>query len=379
MKSLAVDASRVRSGGAIRHIIGLTSNINYSQFDRVFIWAPIGVLSKIPDHPKVIKKTNFFINSNLLFQIFWQALIFPLLLRYLRINLLFAVDSSTFTFFRPLVVLNQDILAYENHSYERKFLSKSNLRLFSIKFIQNLAFKRSDGIIFLTNYAKNLISNQSILNSSTIVIPHGVDEIFQSFPSVFPKLQKSSTDTTRFVYLSNFDLYKHQKNVLLAVSILRKKGFNIAIDFIGGGEGDEKIAFDNVINNDNSISSDNWLNLIGHVSHDALPKILSNYDVFIFASSCESFGISLLEGMSLGMPIICSSKSSLPETLKDGGIYFDPFDVDSIVNSILKYYSDPFNTFSKSLRAKELSKFYTWSKASELTFDFLSKFINKKS
>ena len=45
--------------------------------------------------------------------------------------------------------------------------------------------------------------------------------------------------------------------------------------------------------------------------------------IFVFASSTETFGISLLEAMAVGMPIVCSDKSSLPEVLQNGGLYFD--------------------------------------------------------
>ena len=45
---------------------------------------------------------------------------------------------------------------------------------------------------------------------------------------------------------------------------------------------------------------------------------------FVFASSSETFGITLLEGMAIGMPIVCSNKSSLPEIFNNSGLYFDP-------------------------------------------------------
>ena len=38
--------------------------------------------------------------------------------------------------------------------------------------------------------------------------------------------------------------------------------------------------------------------------------------------------------MSARLPIICSNRGSMPEILKDGGIYFDPEDISSIVNSL---------------------------------------------
>lgn len=38
--------------------------------------------------------------------------------------------------------------------------------------------------------------------------------------------------------------------------------------------------------------------------------------------------------MSVGLPIACSSKSSLPEVLGDAGVFFDPEDVNSISSAV---------------------------------------------
>ena len=38
--------------------------------------------------------------------------------------------------------------------------------------------------------------------------------------------------------------------------------------------------------------------------------------------------------MALGMPIVCSNKSSLPEILKNGGLYFDPKNYFQLSNQI---------------------------------------------
>ena len=73
-------------------------------------------------------------------------------------------------------------------------------------------------------------------------------------------------------------------------------------------------------------------------------------DIFIFASSSETFGISLLEAMALGLPIVCSNKSSLPEILDDGGLYFDPNNHIELYNQINKLIKN------KKLRKKNQKK-----------------------
>lgn len=82
----------------------------------------------------------------------------------------------------------------------------------------------------------------------------------------------------------------------------------------------------------------------------------------MFASSSETFGISLLEAMALGMPIICSNKSSLPEILKDGGVYFDPKNHKDLLKKIELLIKDRVLRKKLSFKAFKMSQYYDWNK-----------------
>ena len=45
---------------------------------------------------------------------------------------------------------------------------------------------------------------------------------------------------------------------------------------------------------------------------------------FIYPSKYEGFGISPLEAMSHGCPVVCSNAGPIPEVVGDAGVYFDP-------------------------------------------------------
>src|SRR6185503_1414100 len=51
---------------------------------------------------------------------------------------------------------------------------------------------------------------------------------------------------------------------------------------------------------------------------DALPELLSPADVFLLASSEESFGLSALEAMSCGVPVVATAVGGVPEVIRDG-------------------------------------------------------------
>jgi glycosyltransferase involved in cell wall biosynthesis len=75
--------------------------------------------------------------------------------------------------------------------------------------------------------------------------------------------------------------------------------------------------------------------------------------------------------MAAGLPIACSSRGPMPEVLKDGGVYFDPENVESICSAIELLILDKNKRNQVSAKAKQLSSQYSWARCSHETFSFL--------
>ena len=54
----------------------------------------------------------------------------------------------------------------------------------------------------------------------------------------------------------------------------------------------------------------------GNLNKKQIIELYKESDVFLFASSCESFGLTLLEGMASNLPVLCSNKSGMDVTTK---------------------------------------------------------------
>ncbi|WP_392558327.1 glycosyltransferase family 4 protein [Orbus mooreae] len=82
------------------------------------------------------------------------------------------------------------------------------------------------------------------------------------------------------------------------------------------------------------------IDFIGRVSDEELIKLYQNAFAFVFPSLYEGFGIPPLEAQACGCPVLSSNLSVMPEVLADSVIYFNPFDIDNIVNAFKKVMMD---------------------------------------
>ena len=368
---VGIDASRNRSGGAIAHLIGILSQCDPSKYDikEIHIWSYRSLLDQLPEFPWLIKHNPVSLEKNLLKQIIWQAISFNKELRSVQCDILFSTSGTSFCLFKPMVTLSQDMLSYEPGVMSYFGYGAFRLRLQCILILQNLAFRRSQGVIFLSRYAGKVIQKSCGRLANIAFIPHGVDKVFREVHSIctWPKDQDRPISC---IYVSNVDMYKHQWQVIKAISALRTRGHQITLKLVGGSTSAGEKLVKNAI--ENSHEKGSFVERVEFVSHKEIPALLSESDLFIFASSCENMPVTLIEGMAIGLPIACSDRGPMPEVLGDGGVYFDPDDYLSIANTIERILSSSDLRSSISKKAKSLSLKYNWKQCSDDTFDYIS-------
>ena len=371
---VGIDASRTRSGGGKAHLIGVLSALDPLKHSirHVHVWAYSSLLDSIPDKSWLVKHKPPTLEGSLLNQLIWQANCLSKEVKKAQCDILFTADASTLCFFKPMVVFSQDLLSYEPGVMKLFGYGYSRFRLLAILYLQNFAFRRAQGVIFLTRYAAKLIQQSSGLLTNFVYIPHGVDRIFQGISPKYP-WPAIGERPIRCLYISNAAPYKHQWHVVKAIEILRKNGHDLVLELVGGSSGNVHKRLEKQIAK--SDPEHTFISQKDFVPQNTLPKFLTQADLFIFASSCETFGITLLEAMTVGMPIACSNRSSLPETLQNGGVYFNPENPNDIAKAVEKLVNDADKRQWYTARAKELSRQYSWDRCARETFSFIVKTI----
>jgi len=81
----------------------------------------------------------------------------------------------------------------------------------------------------------------------------------------------------------------------------------------------------------------------GVVERDELPTHFSYADLFVMPSNAEALGVSILEALASGVPVIASKIGGIPEILegRDCGVMVNPNDVVQLKNAILDQLGNP--------------------------------------
>jgi len=115
----------------------------------------------------------------------------------------------------------------------------------------------------------------------------------------------------------------------------------------------------------------------GYVSDADLVALYSSALALAMPSYSEGFGLPAIEAMACAAPVLASNRGALPEVVGDAGIYFDPFDVDSIARAIIDMVENDSLRAQLSSNALARAQTFTWQRAALLTLAHLEAMIQR--
>jgi len=372
---LGIDASNIRTGGGQVHLVELLKHVDVDQFgiEKIVIWSCKETLDKIETKLWLKKCHVPVMEQKFLHRALWQKNKLHIKLNEEKCDILFVPGGSFTTKYRPVVTMSQNLIPFELTEILRYGVSLSTIRFILLRFFQSLSFKNANGLVFLTEYAKDsVLKITGPIKGVKAVISHGSDKGFVRTPGLQKEINLYSKEYPfQLLYVSTIEPYKHHHQVIDAVTKLRTAGFPVILKLIGGANSAQLNRLIMKIKNADPLGE-----YVQYLGFNTREEILSEYnkaDIFIFASSCETFGQILLEGMASGLPIVCSDLRPMTDILGDAGVYFDPENADSIATAILKLIESPKLREKNAKMAFDRAKKYSWIRCTTETFSFLSQ------
>ncbi|HXV35653.1 MAG TPA: glycosyltransferase [Myxococcota bacterium] len=370
---VGIDASNVRIGGSVTHLVNVLANVAPERFgvSRIIVWGNRKTLTQLADRAWLEKVHCPPLDRALPARLLWQWLRLPALARA-RCDLLFSPGGNAPGGFAPLVAMSRNMLPFAWSEHSRYGISLEALRILLLRWGQTRTFERAQGVIFLTRYAHDAVRAIARVRGEVAIIPHGVEERFRATPRVQRDLAECSFERPlRLLYPSTVDVYKHQWVVAEAVANLRADGVPVAIDFVGRAYAPALRRLERALARLDPARE--FLRYRGLLAYEQMHSLRDASDVFVFASSCENMPNILLEGMASGFPIACARRGPMPEILGDAGIYFEPEDAVSIEEALRALICDAALRAKLAAAAHARARDYSWERCARDTFAFLER------
>ena len=376
---VGIDASNIRGGGGHTYLIELLNHAqpSKSNIDKVVLWGSQHTLSLIKDTDWLIKDHQSSLDQKLISRSLWQTNVLPQKLKEHNCDLLFVPGGRAPCKFSPMVALSTNLLPFESREFIRFGFSISVLKFLFLRNMQSKTFRKADGVIFLSDYARETICNQNpTITQNSSIISFGIDKRFSPIQrDKSPISRYNSESPFKLLYVSKINVYKHQWHVVEAVAKLRAQGLPVQLDLIGPSFKPSLKKLQQAIEKHDSKGE--FINYRGAIPFDKLHTAYQQADLFIFASSCENLPNILLEAMASGLPIACSNRGPMPEVLKDAGQYFDPENPDDIANAIVQLVHNHELRNSLASKSVKLAEKFSWSRCADQTFSFFASTIEK--
>src|SRR5690625_138514 len=369
IKSIIIDASNIKIGGGLTHLKEFIDHASPRDYGikNIIVWGDKHLLDSLANKDWLIKKYHYLLNRGYFSRIIWRYFVLKNKIRHQ--DILFIPGTGHMNTKSISVTMCRNLLPIDKKEMDRFCPSFNWCRYRFLRSSHFRSYVKSNGVIFLHHYSYHALPDKVKSGISDFsIIPHGISNIFkENYKTTY-----NFNGVINLLYVSRINLYKHQWNVARAVYDLNKQGLKVTISLVGGMDGPGRDKLDKVIN-ENAYQFPGAVKLYDLVSYEGLPDLYKNSDIFIFASSCETFGNILLEAMSIGLPIACSNASSMHELLEDAGLYFNPEDVNSIKSVLIEYIYNESLRKTMGKKAKKIANKYSWNETTNRTFDYLIK------
>ena len=319
--TIGIDATNLRGGGGVTHLVELlrVAQPKLHGIGRVVVWGSTPTLQLLDARPWLAKITPLALDKGLFQRTLWQRYSLSQAARDAGCDLLFVPGGSYAGDFHPMVTMSRNLLPFEMPELQRYGWTLFTLKLVLLRLTQSYSFRKADGVIFLTEYARDVVLRVTgKLRGQICIVPHGLNPRFNNAP----KLQRAIAEYDdahpyRLLYVSAIDQYKHQWHVVEAVAALRKQGFPLVLDLVGPAYPAALKRLNQTI--DHVDAKRRWVHYYGAIPFCELHLRYAAADLGLFASSCENMPNILLETMASGLPIACSSRGPMPEVLGQTG------------------------------------------------------------
>lgn len=114
-----------------------------------------------------------------------------------------------------------------------------------------------------------------------------------------------------------------------------------------------------------SLGLDDRVRFVGYVPDEMLPYWYNAATALVYPSFYEGFGLPIIEAMACGTPVVAANTSSIPEAGGSNALYFDPYDLDELVQRMDQILGDEGLASRLGAAGPAQAQQFTWDRAGQ--------------
>jgi len=206
----------------------------------------------------------------------------------------------------------------------------------SFQAITKFSIERSNGLTAVSEYLKRETYSAFGCSACAVdVIPNFIDPLVYDRAAYQPLLRQQVDGNRKIlIHVSNFRAVKRVRDI---VKVFARVQQEIPAALVMVGDGPERSAAEQEARD---LGVHDHTYFLGKL--DAVAPLLASADLFLLPSESESFGLSALEALACGVPVVCSNAGGLSEVVREGvtGYLRDVGDVEGMSAAALGVLKD---------------------------------------
>lgn len=216
------------------------------------------------------------------------------------------------------------------------------------------SIEQSDGVTAVSRFLKEKTLTNYNIEKDIRVIHNFIDtSIYRPDAQCICKKKIAPRGEKLLVHTSNF---RQVKRVQDTIRILEKVKKEVPCKLLLIGDGPDRSECER-LSRELGLYED--VRFLG--KQEGLVDILTSADIFLMPSQSESFGLSALEAMACGLPVVSSSVGGLPELVSHNecGYIAEIGDIDRMAKYVVQLLTNPkkYEIFSEAARSRAVEKF----------------------
>jgi len=221
------------------------------------------------------------------------------------------------------------------------------------------AARRADHVLTVSEWTRrDLIDRYGLRPESVTAIYNGVSPVFTP----------DGHRPDRPPYLLFVSSLQPRKDPVAAVDALSLLGPGLDLVFVGPDRGSRE----DILHAASRLRLEERIEVKGHISDDELAALFRGAECYVLPSKWEGFGLTIVEAMASGTPVVTTTAAALPEIAGDAAVLVPPGDPAALAEGVRSALADRERLVAAGLkRAAEFS----WPEATARTADVYRRLL----